>query len=294
MVEALELYREMHDNAELDGNLLARTRAKNAQAVIYLELDDNRNALDSALQSETLARLSGAELELVQAQLFQAEAVAGLGDTSTAVGILMQALDRGRTLNAPRDMARGLALLAGHLDKPEERRAAEAELHALIADLEARGNAGDVAFAMRWLADLMAHSGRYPEAREYLTRTLSHQRSAGDQREMAETLRLLGVVECRSGDPTSAIGYLEESAALAEATGNRYLRLACRLAMGEALLARGQLPAAEATLRQVIAAAEDRQRLGSWVNMNRARLLLADVLNRQGRDDEARMIQTSQ
>lgn len=290
MVEALGIYRELHDTAELDGNLLAQTRVKNAQAAIYLELADNRNALEAATQAEQLARLSGSELEIALAQLLQGEAAAGLGDTLAAIGLIEEALDRGRSLYAPRGMARGLALLAGLYEEPHKKAAADAELRALVADLEGRGDMGEAALAMRALADLMLNSGRHPEAREILARALAHQRVGGDQRGLAETLRLLGVAECRSGDLTSAISHLEESAALAEATGNRYLRLACRLAMGEALLARGQHAAAEATLRQVIAAAEDRQRLGSWVNMGRARALLAEVLRRQGREDEARLI----
>lgn len=290
MVEALGIYREMHDTAESDGNLLAQTRAKNAQAAIYLELADNRHALDAASQAEQMARLSGSELEPALAQLLQGEALAGLGESFAAVGLIEEALGRGRLLNTPQGLARGLALLAGLYEEPEKKRAAEAELYTLVADLEARGEMGAAAFASRRLAELMLNSGRHPEARKILSHALSHQCVDGDQRGMADTLRLLGVAECRSGDLTSAIGHLEESAALAEVTGNRYLRLACRLAMGEALLARGQYAAAEATLRQVIATAEDRQRLGSWVNMSQAKTRLAEVLRRQGREDEARLI----
>lgn len=291
MVEALEIFRVMHDNAELDGNLLAQTRAKNAQAEIFLELDDNRNALDAAVQAEKRALLSGAELELALAQRLQAEAAGRLGDSAGAIDKANQSLDRGQSLNAPRGVARSLALLAGLLEGPHERRTAAADLNALAEVLEARGDRDDAAFAMTRLAEVMINLENYREARTALQRALAHLRSVGDQRGMAEALRLLGVVECRSGDTTSAIGHLEEAGALAEATGNRYLRLACRLAMGESLLAHGQLPAAEATLRQVIAAAEDRRRLGNWVNMRRAKVLLVEALNRQGRIDEARWIE---
>ena len=55
----------------------------------------------------------------------------------------------------------------------------------------------------------------------------------------------------------------------------------------EALLARDRAEAAEATLRGVIAAAEDTQRLGSWLYLDEAYALLARVLRRQGRGDEA-------
>ena len=73
------------------------------------------------------------------------------------------------------------------------------------------------------------------------------------------------------------------------ATDIEAMRLACRLAAGEVLLARGELAAAEATLRQVITAAENRQRLGNWAQLISARALLVEALNRQGRTDEARL-----
>ena len=104
-------------------------------------------------------------------------------------------------------------------------------------------------------------------------------------------MRLLGLAVCRAGDgAAAAMDYLEESAAQAEATGGRYLRLRCRLAIGEALLVNSQYPAAEATLRQVIAAAEDRQRFEDWVDLPHAYSLLVEVLRRQGRRDEAQLI----
>ncbi len=104
---------------------------------------------------------------------------------------------------------------------------------------------------------------------------------------MAEALRLLGLAVCRGGQPDTAVDHLEEAGALAETTGNRYLRLLCRLALAEALLARDRAEAAEATLRGVIAAAEDGQRLGTWLHLPAAHALLAQVLRRQGRGDEA-------
>ncbi|MBX7253370.1 MAG: hypothetical protein K1X50_15430, partial [Candidatus Promineofilum sp.] len=49
----------------------------------------------------------------------------------------------------------------------------------------------------------------------------------------------------------------------------------------------GRAEAAEATLRGVIAAAEDGQRLGTWRHLPEAYDLLTRVLQRQGRGDEA-------
>ena len=57
--------------------------------------------------------------------------------------------------------------------------------------------------------------------------------------------------------------------------------------MAGALLARDRAEAPEATLRGVIAAAEEPQRLGTWLYLDEAYALLARVLRRQGRSDEA-------
>ena len=107
---------------------------------------------------------------------------------------------------------------------------------------------------------------------------------------MVECLRLNGLAACRIGETGTALALLEQAEGLAGGSGDRYLRLACRLAVGEVLLARRQYEAAEATLRQVIAAAEDSQRMGGWAPMTLARDLLIEALNRQGRTDEARLI----
>lgn len=290
MVEALDAYRQMHDSAELDGNLLGRARAKNAQATIYLELDDNQQALEAATQAERLARLTAAEIEPALAQLLQTEAAGRLGDTAGALAVVKQAIEDGRSLDAPKGMARGLALLAALSAEPDEQRMAIEELRALIETCQAQERAEEAAFARIRLGELLLGLGKHGAARESLERAIAGQRAAGDSRGLPEALRLLGVTVCRLGEASAAIDTLEEAASLAEATGNRYLRLACRLALGEALLARGQYPAAEATLRQVIAAAEDRRRLGSWAHLGQAYDLLVEVLNRQGRVDEARLI----
>ena len=80
----------------------------------------------------------------------------------------------------------------------------------------------------------------------------------------------------------------EESASDFVAAGDTRLAEAqARLALAEALLARGRAEAAEATLRGVIAAAEDAQRLGSWRYLPEAYALLDRVLRAQGRGDEA-------
>jgi tetratricopeptide (TPR) repeat protein len=285
-------YRAMHDAAALDGNLLAQARALIAQAALYLEWGDGARAREAAAQAEQLARLTGADLESARALLLLGEAAGRLERWPEAVDSLEQGIERARALDAPREVARGLATLAhlyGQRDDAEATAQATADLTAFIDQLAQREHPDEAEAQVR-LARLLLQTGQSAEAQRHLTRALRLQRAVGRPGAEAETLRLLGLAVCRAGDGAAAIDYLEESAAQAEATGDRYLRLRCRLAIGEALLANGQYPAAEATLRQVIGAAEDRQRFEDWVDLPHAYGLLVEVLRRQGRRDEAQLL----
>jgi predicted ATPase len=292
LVEALDVYRAMRHRAEHDGNLAGQARAENATAAVYLELGDDEQALGAALRAEELARLTGDELELTWALLRRAEAADRLGRLVEAVDGATQAVEHSQAIAAPQETARGLALLAALQDRAgrgDASRRATADLATLAAELEARGAKEDAAFSLTCLGELNLSIGCFDEAQEILRRALALQK-AGARGGAAETWRLLGLCACREGRATEAVECLEEAAALAEATDNRYLRLSCRLALAEALLALSQYPAAEATLRQVIATIEDRRHFAGWKDLTHAYSLLVQVLERQGRGDEARLM----
>ncbi|MBP6015652.1 MAG: AAA family ATPase [Candidatus Promineofilum sp.] len=290
LVEALDTYRMKHEGAELDGNLLGQARARNAQAVIFIELDEQQEALAAAAEAEQLARLTGANAEVVRAQLLQGEAAGRLGDGVAAAHILERILDSERTTDAPQAAARALGLLAAFAPEPQAGDRAVAALCALAEEMERDGRGDDAAYVARQAGEALLSRDQPHEALGYFQRALDRQRTAGMTRAAAELLQLSGTAACRAGNPAEAVRFLEEAEALAESTGYRYLRLGCRLAVGEALLALERYAAAEATLRQVIAMADDRLRLGSWVHRRRAYDLLALVLTRQGRPDEARLL----
>ena len=285
LVEALYTYHAMQRIAELDGNLQGQARAQYALAAVLRELGDHESALAAAARAEQLARLSGAGIEWARALRLRAEAAAQLARGDEARQAAAAAVERARLLDAPRELARALALRAA-LDEAEAG-AATAELAALAAAREERGAPDEAAEAWTWLGETHLRRGDLAAAGPTLGRALALRRAAGDLDGAAEALRLLGLAVCRAGQAEAAVAHLEEAGALAETTGNRYLRLLCRLALAEALLARDQAEAAEATLRGVIAAAEDTQRLGSWLYLDEALALLARVLRRQGRGDEA-------
>ena len=284
LVEALYTFHAMQRLADLDGNLQGEARAENALATVLRELGDHDSALAAAARAERLARLSGGDMEWARALRLRAEAAAALGRAGEAREAAAAAVERARSLVAPRELARALAL---HAAQDESAAApALAELAALAAALEERGAADEAAEALTWLGESQLQRGDTAAAGAALGRALGLWRAAGDLAGAAEALRLLGLAVCRGGQPETAVAHLEEAGVLAETTGQRYLRLLCRLALAEALLALDRAEAAEATLRGVIAAAEDGQRLGSWLHLAEAHALLALVLHRQGRGDE--------
>jgi class 3 adenylate cyclase/tetratricopeptide (TPR) repeat protein len=290
LVEALRMFREMRYTAELDGNLLRQAQAENALAGTYLELDQPERALDAAVRAEQVARLAGSNLELARSRLNQAEATARLALTEKAIQIILGIIEEDRSLDAPREVSMSLALLCRLAEKSTEGGMSVEPLKEftdLVAKLEKRGAVEDAAFALCRLAEYHLERGKMKDARSLLDKALAIQQSVNVRSEMVSTLRLLGLVSCRENDPASAIAYLDEAASLAEASGNRYLRLVCRLAMGEALLVGGRYEAAEAALRQVIAVAEDPRQMGNWFHLPEAYQLLVVALNRQGRQDEA-------
>lgn len=286
LVEAVDMYRMMHDSAQLDGNLLGQARAGNAQAAIYIELDEQQAALTAAVAAEQLARLTGADPELARAQLLQGEAAGRLGDGIAAAHILERVLESEHATAVPQATARALALVATFTPDPQAGDRAAESLRTLAEELERDGRKDDAAYAVRQEGEALLARDHPLEALVHFKRALARQRAAGNTRAVAELLQLSGTAACRAGNPADAIRFLEEAEALAESTGYRYLRLGCRLAVGEALLALEQYAAAEATLRQVMAMVDNRRRLGSWVHRRKVHELLAVVLTRQGRMDE--------
>lgn len=289
LVEARDIYRELHDSAGLDGNLLIQARAGNELATVALEMGDARQAMAEATGAEQSARLTGADIERIDALILQAGAAGQLGTQESAVEAARRALESASSLYAPRRFAHASSLIAQFSDDAARRNTALREMRSLAEALAGQGQTDDAVYAFGRLGEGLLALGRPDEAREALAHALATQRDGGSRGELIELLRLDGLAACRLGDTGAALSLLEKAESLADESGDRYLRLACRLAAGEVLLARGELAAAEATLRQVINAVENRQRLGNWVQLTSARNLLVEVLNRQGRADEARL-----
>lgn len=293
-VEALQVFASMRQTAELDGNLLRQSQAFNALAMIFNELGDRDQALTAAEGAERVARLTDAGTELIRALRQRAEILTELGRFEEALPVALEAGERSRLFDDFREYAGSLKLLClidRRTNDPSEAERTLDQLTALAGSLEARGLVAEAGFTLVQLAALDALDNHYSEAQAKLTRALDLQRPVAGRSEIAKTLRDLGQVAGRGGDPARAIIYLEEAATLAEADGNRYLRLTCRLSMGEALVAGGRYDAAEAALRQTIAIAEDPQRMGRWRGLGEAYRLLAEALVRQGRRDEAAWVE---
>lgn len=288
--EALRAFQELLRTAESDGDLLRQAQAANALSRLYLDLVDDQQAQSAARLAERVARLTDAEPELLRSLLLQVEAAIRLGDNTEALKTCDQAAGRSLAIDAPRERARLLLLLSRLATDEDDGLSGDRfsnQLEELGSSLEKSGAIEEAADVFCRLAELHGDAGRHGDAVSTLNHALLLQRSLSNRSEMAETLRLLALASCRDQNPGHAVALLEEAATLAESAGNRYLRLSCRLAMGEALLAWGRSEAAEAALRQVIATVENSQQLGNWHQLPLAYRLLEEALTQQGRRDEA-------
>lgn len=117
LAEARDTYQELYDSAELDGNLLSQAQAGNKLAAVALEMGDVGQAMILAAEAERLARLTGADIERMDALLLQADATGQTGARESATIITRQALELGRALDASHHVTRALSLLAEYEDK---------------------------------------------------------------------------------------------------------------------------------------------------------------------------------
>jgi len=109
--DAADAYNEMLSLAKDHRNLIAQSRALQGLAASLSYRGDHRAALESAIQSESLAREVDARTELVKALWTQGFARHRLGEPRTALSLGEQALAIATALNSPNEMGRSLNLL---------------------------------------------------------------------------------------------------------------------------------------------------------------------------------------
>jgi DNA-binding CsgD family transcriptional regulator len=93
-------------------------------------------------------------------------------------------------------------------------------------------------------------------AQGYFDEALGPVRASGDRWRLSQILASQAAGAILAGYPIAAQAAAEEGRDLADAIGERFTSRRCRMALGLALAARGDLPAASAQLREVAAEAE--------------------------------------
>jgi tetratricopeptide (TPR) repeat protein len=131
--------------------------------------------------------------------------------------------------------------------------AARGDIAAALADnSDIRGRATGLAL----MGELASLAGSYTDSREALEQALPLVRDLGDPIILARTLYALGDVHWRLGLIDLAQGYLDESIALAQGTGETTRELFALNRLGIVKLHQGDLPEAERLFRDVLTRAK--------------------------------------
>ncbi|HKG54434.1 MAG TPA: adenylate/guanylate cyclase domain-containing protein, partial [Anaerolineales bacterium] len=110
-MDAINAYDAMLAIARDHQDIIAQSRARQGLATSLGYHGDHRDALDSAVQAESLAREANAQLELAKALWTQGSARYRLGESRSALSLGEQALEIATALNNRNEMGRSLNLL---------------------------------------------------------------------------------------------------------------------------------------------------------------------------------------
>ncbi|HLF75008.1 MAG TPA: adenylate/guanylate cyclase domain-containing protein [Anaerolineales bacterium] len=211
-LDAAAAYHTMLDLAKAHGNLAAQSRALQGLATSLSYQGDQRAALESAIQAESLAREAGAPTELVKALLTQGSTRYRLGEPRPALSLGEQALTIAAELDNRNEMGRSLNLL------------------------------GAAHYAL----------GQYAQAEGYWESALKIFQELGNRQQGMDLLSNLGVIADAQGDYETAFQRYNSALEIAREIGNRDGEISILSNRGIEQVALKSYAAAEADLRQVI------------------------------------------
>ena len=251
--------------ADVTGNGAA-ARSYFQQALAVHTSANNRNSISSAQLNLAVSlwrmnELAGArdllEQSLRSAQEQGDRATEGTATANLALVLIdMGELDRGRRTveaavqlnreyNGPYAVSRTLGILASVLIMQHEYTAARAaEREALELDI-AVDDKQDQVFRLGALGVLATILGQYQEAERLLVQGLELSRDVDEKNSECATLGSLAALKLKQGDPQAALEYIDKAMVLAIEIGNSKDQGQHRLIRGDALLALGELGAAE-------------------------------------------------
>lgn len=281
LVEASQNYLAMQYIAKMDGALDAQAHAWNGLANIGREQADYPKMLESASKAEQIARLAGAEEELLLALLHKGEAHYWLGEVDAAIEAGEKALDQSQRLDVVKLEVEALSFLGSvHFSTGNEFEATH-YVHLLeeqTADVEADADSREhLAFCRSALGSLYNKLGRYDKATYCLLGALESYREMDSQKAIANTLNHLGETGRLRGNPGASIPLYREALSIADAIGDKYGKLSYRTNLGGALIGLGEFKSATKELQQVTSLSKDMALVVNWIGLPKACSFLAEA-----------------
>jgi DNA-binding SARP family transcriptional activator len=249
--EALAWCQQAMDIAEVHPQAVPpgfRTRLHLQWRTLWYYRGDLERTLAAGRAALAAARREGDPAAELQAlwHLAHDETQAAAGGPS---GLDAEALALARDLGDPAALARSLARQgsdSGFLATPAER---ELALQTLDQAVNLAREVGDPALLHYVLCELWG-VGRLPQARAALEEALTLVRRLGDRREEVGTLAKLADLLARQGDFPAAMEYARQGLTLAEQVDSPTYGAWNRRALGQALVALGQMEEGVAHLRE--------------------------------------------
>jgi len=210
--EARKIYNLMLEIARETGQIAIQSRAMQGMATSLTYLGEHREALESAIQAEALARKADSRKDIIRSLWLQGSARYRLGEAKLALTLSEQALAIARNLNDRFEMARCLNLL------------------------------GAVNYIL----------GHYHLAEEHWENALSLFQELGNRRKVVDLLSNLGVISEAYGDYKMALERYHMALDVAREMGYRDGEIIVLPNRGGAQAALGDFIVAEAALREAV------------------------------------------
>jgi predicted ATPase/class 3 adenylate cyclase len=291
LVEAVTTLNLMRQAAELDGDLLAQTKALGALSRIQYEQQLYEAAWQAADKAEQIAWLVGDDLELVRILLTKSLVYRHLSDPIQAAPPAQQALGIAERLGSS-DMIvaclKTLTLLAIDAGRQAHVEHYTARLQALINRLDqAKIELATIGAGFVALGEIYNRLGRYDKVARPLLLAVRIFKKLDDQQGAAQALDLLGESGRLRGDNDQAAPFYREALAIASATGNVVGEMWYRVHLAASRCGLAQYDLAEKEILRVLHLAEDRARFAHWQGLSFAYSQLAMALHGLNRVTEA-------
>jgi hypothetical protein len=226
--------------------------------------DRFRRAHDISWLAVTLTDRAGAHLSY-----------GDFGEAAEALRTGLAEAERSHNLFVIAGAHNGFADVAMHVNDLES---AREHLERSVAMYEAQGDPSSTTIPRRYLAFLSLAAGKPEEARRQVQEILEFYSSTGEAMDVFDLQRMLAAIAMREADWPAAARALAEAEQLARKLRNKEWTDQLKLDAGLLALFRGDLDAAESSLRAYLATADAAQTLAR----HETRLRLAEIHARRG------------